>query len=154
MKQKPCMISFRVNESQKRCLYDMAQRLDITVSMLLLRMAGAYIEAEEKGESVTAVSYGEWLLVYYDLAGIETALNKCAQQISATRYMVSLLRDKGAIANWRVREAIEDMSSCRDEVIEVRKQITNKLEQLERMGDAWIATDASGLPVGSPLSEA
>lgn len=154
MKQKPCMISFRVNESQRKCLYDTAQRLDITVSELLLRMAGAYLEAEEKGESVTAVTYGEWLLVYHDLAGIETALRECAQQLAVARHTVSMLTDKGVFTDWRVSEAIEVMRSCREEVVEARKQISSKLEQLEGMSGAWIATDVSGLPVGSPLSEA
>ena len=62
MRQKPCKISFRLNEHQKEVLDEEAQRQGITVSKLMLRMSGSYLEAQRKGEPLTAVTYGEWLL--------------------------------------------------------------------------------------------
>ena len=153
MRQKPCKISFRLNEHQKEVLDEEAQRQGITVSKLMMRMSGSYLEAQRKGEPLTAVTYGEWLLVYHDLAGVDEALRSLVRQLVATRSMVSMLTEKGALSERRATDMVLAMRMCRQDVVEAHAQISSCLERLEGMHEAWVAVDVSGLPVASPLAQ-
>lgn len=154
MEDKKGCIKFYVSEGQRERILSLSHELGVSVSELVTRALGAYLEAEQRGRQVTAVTFGGWLLVYHDLSGIEAVLRECAQQISATRHVVTMLADRGALTERRATDMVSVLQSCREEVVEARGELSGCIAQVEKMRDAWVATDYAGVPVNSPLAGA
>ena len=153
MEQRPCRVVCRMSEDQRRCVVEAAHRSGLSVSEFVARAVGAYLYADVRGEPLRAVTFGEWLLVYHDLAAVAEALRDCARQLSATRQVASMLADRGGLTERRASEVVAVLRSCHAEVRDAHKEVSGCVEALEGMRDSWVATDMSGVPVGSPMAE-
>ena len=153
MEQKSCRVVCRMTEDQRRCVVEAAHRLGLSVSEFVARAVGMYLYADGRGEPLCAVTFGEWLLVYHDLAGVDDALRDCARQLSATRQVASMLADRGDLTERRAAEALAILRSCHAEIRDAHREVSGCVEALGSMRDAWVATDMAGVPVGSPMAE-
>ena len=152
MEQKSCRVVCRMGEEQKRCVVEAARRLGLSVSEFVTRAVGMYLYADGRGEPLRAVTFGEWLLVYHDLAGVDDALRDCARQLSATRQVASVLADRGALSERQASEFVAVVRSCHTEIMGAHREVSGCVETLGAMRDSWVATDMAGVPVGSPMA--